>query len=373
MNRLLPIGVLTAVAAVVLLWRTGPAPESTVDVVAEPVAIAAPDRPALTTPASTPASSASSVAVASGAPPSAHVVLATVRAPGAQLSDRTIWDARRRLAAEPALAEDLADTALHVGTTDNGRALALDLLAHDGGPRAQAALVRVLKNPTLASRAGAQTGLLVQRAGFVTEPTPALVAQLSTMTTAADPEIRRAALATTGGLARRLAASGQGPEAEALLTATLRKAPLADPADEAARVLGLGNAAQPADEGTLLAAAIDARIPVRHAAVRGLRRYQGGAVLAQLGQAAGDPNAAIQRAALRGLSGRVHLPAAVLTQLGDTVRGQRLRRANDALLVTVLSPHAARAEARASLEALLQRATDDAGLRARIRSILRAG
>ncbi|MCA9548382.1 MAG: hypothetical protein KC613_28465, partial [Myxococcales bacterium] len=168
-------------------------------------------------------------------PPPAAEVLVQVQAAGAHTSDRAVWDAARRLQAQPALADDLAELVLTPGTLPGGRALAMDLLAQSGHPQAQRALVRVLQDPRLAQRAdAAERSLLVQRIGMVPQPLPETVDQAVALATAQDPVVRRAALAAAGGLARRLAVGGDPAGAEALLDRAVRPAPTEDVEDAAA-------------------------------------------------------------------------------------------------------------------------------------------
>lgn len=326
-------------------------------------------------PAAHPTSSAGASAktneATSAPPPSAEAVLILARAPSAEITDREIWQAARRLEATPSLAAELAAVAVAPGTLPRGRALALDLLAQANHPEAQAALITATGDPALIQRAGPrQANMLIQRVGMVADPGPALVEHTVALAQGEAPIPRRAALAAAGGLARRLHLAGEAQRAEALLSATVRQGPRADPSDEAARILGLGNAARPGDLPAVLAAASDPQATLRRAAARGLQRFHDPGAVTWLATLALDPDASVQRAALRSLSHKGALPSITIRALAAGVGDDRLARANDGLLVTVLSPHAGDPEARGALQAVAARADDDPTLRARIRSIL---
>ncbi len=306
-------------------------------------------------------------------PPSAAAIRALVAAPGTALADRAIWDAARRLRDTPELADELAEIAVAAGTSPQGRELALDLLAHADVPEAQDALVMALDDVRLRQVASdREAGMLYQRIGFVKAPTAETQSRVVAWVGSDEPVKRRAAMAAAGGLARRLAAAGSRDAADGLL-AGLRGTRFAHEKDQAAVLIGLGNGAQAQDLAALLTAARDSRVNIRHAAARGLRHYPGADVVVLLAQLGVDVDPGVQRAALRGLTRDEALSTTALRTLRARVDSGQLNRANHPLLVNALVAHPADAETRLTLESVLRKAENDAGLRARIRQILNAG
>jgi len=125
-------------------------------------------------------------------------------------ADRLMWVGTARIALEPDLAKRVAATVADPSTARPARELGLDLLAHAGVPEAQAALRDALSADAVATDPAFPAYL--SRLAFVEapEPEPETVTWLHARIGDADPRIRRAALATTGAVAHRIAATGDG-------------------------------------------------------------------------------------------------------------------------------------------------------------------
>lgn len=188
-----------------------------------------------------------------------------------------------------------------------GRRLVTDLLASAGHAPAQAALRRVLEAGGLDAREHVE---LVQRLGMVARPDRDTVDWLSARyERARDAGSRDEALAAgyaLGAATARAVANGSGVEAAVAARAGLDRlrADLAatdSPADRAALLTALGNAALDDDLERLVAACSDESADVRRAATLALGRYGSPAARAAVSARAADPDPDVRSAAERAL------------------------------------------------------------------------
>jgi hypothetical protein len=248
------------------------------------------------------------------------------------------------------------------------RAVGVDLLSQVGHAEAQAALVDALGAETV--RSDASYALLLQRLGFVSEPTAATVAFAEQLRASDDVDLRRSATHAYGALAGGLDEAARTEEAArivASLADELRGA--GDVADQAALIGALGNAGTAVSYDVVATYAQDDHAKLRGAAATALRGAEDRAERELLVALVADPALAVQRAAIRSLTQRA-LEDWEQSRVATSVEQGRTARANDGVVVTLLQTRVAPGARAAALRFLLARADDAPRMRARIRAIL---
>jgi hypothetical protein len=256
----------------------------------------------------------------------------------------------------------------------SGEALALDLLAAAGTPRAQAAMRAALTSEG-APRDDRRRALLVQRLAFVKEPDAETVAYLARAHAGAEGDdarhLWRASAQALGSAAVRLAGAGDlaGARAQAdTLAAELEVA--ADPSDRAALIAALGNAGLPEHVERIAALAADEAPEVRSAAAVALCKTDTPAARAALLGLTADAQARVARAAIDTL-GRHGLSGGDLEEVCALIAEGRTPVLADGAMLMFLSSYAGEPVERA-LEAILAR-TQDPRLAAQARALLGRG
>lgn len=211
-------------------------------------------------------------------------------------SGELMWRGTAALALDATATQRLAAQVVEPLATHAQRELGLDLLAHTASEHSQTALIEALSDPQLASSSGYPA--YVQRVGFVRAPYDATVAWVHEAIGSDAPSTCRAALATLGAVARGLIRSGRRSAVDGALP-PLRES-ISDPADRAAALIGLGNAAQPQDLDSIVRATTSTSTDVRVAAVHALRAYTDEQASEALREAMADSAGVVQRAAWSG-------------------------------------------------------------------------
>jgi hypothetical protein len=287
---------------------------------------------------------------------------------GVPLESGWLSRAAALLQLEPEQIERIEELLLSGELGAGGEALALDLLAAAGTPRAQAAMRAALAGAGGDDRRGA---LLIQRLAFVKEPDAETVAYLAGAHAGAEaPHLWRASAQALGSAAGRLAGAGDLPAARAqaeTLAAELEGAVDAD--DRAALIAALGNAGLPEHVERIAALAADEAPEVRSAAAVALRKTDSPAARAALLALASDAEPRVARAAIDTL-GRHGLTGGDLEEICALIVEGRTPVLADGAMLMFLSSRAGEPVERA-LEAILAR-TQDPRLAAQARALLRA-
>ena len=284
-------------------------------------------------------------------------------------ADRWLWQAAARVELDPQLAESLADTAAADHATHASRELALDLLAHTGHAEAEAALRRALRALETRATPPAFAGY-VQRLSFVAAPEPETIELALDLHARAEGDAKNALAYALGGVAGQARVAARAERAAALLTRLRAGVDSGDASAQGAHIGGLGNAGFAEDLARVAARADSPSPEVRAAVAQALRAWSDRTASERLVAFVDDPHPVPQRAALATLRGRA-LDPALVGAIADRVDAGAPNRTNDPALVHVLAEHVDEPDARRALTRVLARSTDDARLRARVRSILR--
>jgi len=268
----------------------------------------------------------------------------------------------------PEVSADIAELATSARATTDARALGLDLLTQVGHEQAQAATRALLSADSV--RKDPAYAFLVQRIGYVAAPTAQTLAFAETLRSDEDADIRRAATYSYGALAKGLAAGPRAVEATRITTALADELSRSDVVEDRVALLGaLGNASTADSYGAVVGYAADKEAKLRHAAATALRGSEDRAHREALLGLMGDREVAVQRAAMRSLA-EGELAAHEQRRIAEIVGQGQTARANDPLVVTLLQQRVTGDARDRALRFVLERADDDARLRARIRGIL---
>ena len=284
---------------------------------------------------------------------------------------RWVWRASGLLLEQAEACDELASLFESPALDTAARGLVLDLLASAGHARAQAAMRRALQSKALDDEAAID---LVQRFSFLAAPEDATIdavlAKHDDARARNENALASATIYTLGALLGNLRARHAAtphPRAHALLRSSL--ATSGAKGSRRAALAALGNAGFPDDAQAIRAHAADDDEQVRSQVAWSLRKLDGAATRATLLALADDPLSAVQTSALRVLA-QLALGDDDLARLAELASGRRLTKAAALPLVDLLGAYAARAPARAGLEAMRQREDLDPQARSRARALL---
>jgi HEAT repeat protein len=234
-----------------------------------------------------------------------------------------LWQAPARLELEPELVASVVELIVDENTSTSGRALMLDLLVQTRSETATDGAVTALQHPSV--RSDRFYPLLLQRIGFVLQPTPRLVEWTTTLLNSPDFNERTAALYASGSLISTIDRSPDPDLAETLHTRVVQALNEArDTQDRVHGIRALANAARGNDLPLLVSNSVNDRPDVRAALASSLGSFLQPVSTETLLQLASDTVPSVQREAIAGLRNHelagVHLQrlsAAVLRENAD--------------------------------------------------------
>jgi HEAT repeat protein len=310
-------------------------------------------------------------------PPALDAAIDLFASKGEHVADKTwLVHARAYLLLHPESVEALAKRLDAQGTSDaavRGRNMVMQLLAVVGTPRAQEILRAALDDPREKSAPG--YGLLVQKLGVVSHPTPETVAYVSdayahASAHAGERDLALADAATLGSLGGTLAKSDPAAARHivARLDADLRGA--GDPETRRGLLLALRNTNDVASvEADVIAATTDGSAEVRSEAARTLGADPSATARTTLQSLAADSDSVVAQEALQSLD-RDAPTQADLHALATSVLSGQTTQSLDANVMDFFAGHMDDAgDASAVLQFILAR-TKNPALARRVRVLL---
>jgi hypothetical protein len=256
---------------------------------------------------------------------------------------RFVWRSTGLLQRDPEACDAVGKLARAKATTSAQRALALDLLAGAGTPRAQAAMRDALASAEV--RSDKDYSRLVQRLSFVQHPDRASGDFIETAyrdaTARGDTDARYGTAYSLGAIAGHLAKDGDAQGSNVYADELKRDLGRAHDANERAQLLrALGGAGRPDDLPTILAMSADPDPSVRRSAANALSADDTAEGLGALLRLVADPAPSVQQAALRTLGGR-SLTVPTLEALATIVERGALHTTSYGDLIALLAPRTA--------------------------------